>query len=175
MSPAERRFRELHAATYEDLSRFVRRRVPPSDAEDVVSTVFTIAWRRLTDVPADDARPWLFGVARKVLANQSRWRMRHGVVDVRMVVAAGESVEPDGSAAAGARVDLVRAWWTLSAADREVLALVAFDGLTDTQAAEVLGCRRSAFTMRLSRARQRLRAALEPVGTDTLEATWSER
>ena len=53
MSPAEQRFRALHDATYEDLSRFVRRRVPPSDAEDVVSSVYIIAWRRL----ASDSGP----------------------------------------------------------------------------------------------------------------------
>lgn len=47
----ERRFRRVHAATYPDLLRFVQRRVPPSEAEDVVSTVFLTAWRRLDDVP----------------------------------------------------------------------------------------------------------------------------
>ncbi len=51
MGPAEQRFRAMYAATYEDLSRFVRRRVPPSDAEDIVATVFAVAWRRLDDVP----------------------------------------------------------------------------------------------------------------------------
>ncbi|MET0426846.1 MAG: sigma-70 family RNA polymerase sigma factor [Actinoplanes sp.] len=95
MTEAEQSFRSLHAQTYEDLMRFVRRRVPPSDAEDVLAAVFTIVWRRLDQVPAD-ARPWLFAVARNVLANQARWRVRHGVVDVRMVVA-GERGEPDAT------------------------------------------------------------------------------
>ncbi|GAB6902598.1 RNA polymerase sigma factor [Kineosporia succinea] len=162
MGPAEQRFRAMYAATYEDLSRFVRRRVPPSDAEDIVATVFAVAWRRLDDVPDQHERPWLFGVARNVMAGQSRWRLRHGVVDVRMVVAVDPAPEPDGAVGVAARIDLVRAWWTLSAADREVLALVAFDGLSEAEAAEVLGCRRSTFRMRLSRSRRRLRSALGP-------------
>jgi RNA polymerase sigma factor (sigma-70 family) len=156
MEGDEERFRELHAAMYPDLLRFAARRVPPAEAEDVVATVFLVAWRRLADVP-DDARPWLFGVARKTIANQNRGLRRRNAVDIRMVE--DLPAEADG---APERIDLVRAWWTLSAADREVLALVAFDGLTGDQAATVLGCRRSAFSMRLGRARQRLRRALEP-------------
>ena len=161
MSSAEQRFRALHAEAYDDLVRFVRRRVPADDAEDIVATVFMTVWRRLGDVPAD-ARPWMFAVARNVMANQARVRLRHGVVDVRMVTA-GAPWQPDAAAGTATRIDLVRAWWTLSAADREVLALVAFDGLTGDQAATVLGCRRSAFSMRLARARRRLHRALEPV------------
>jgi RNA polymerase sigma-70 factor (ECF subfamily) len=156
MERDEERFRELHAATYPDLLRFAERRVPPAEAEDVVATVFLVAWRRLADVP-DDARPWLFGVARRTIANQARGLRRRGAVDLRMV----EDVPAEADAAPD-RIDLVRAWWTLSAADREVLALVAFDGLTGDQAATVLGCRRSTFSMRLGRARRRLRDALEP-------------
>ncbi len=159
MSPDEQRFRALHAEAYDDLVRFVRRRVPADDAEDIVATVFMTVWRRLGDVPAD-ARPWMFAVARNVMANQARVRLRHGVVDVRMVTA-GEPCQPDAAAGTATRIDLVRAWWTLTAADREVLALVAFDGLAPAQAAVVLGCRRSTFTMRLTRARRRLRAALD--------------
>ncbi|MEV6239524.1 sigma-70 family RNA polymerase sigma factor [Lentzea sp. NPDC051838] len=156
----EERFRDLHRRTYPDLLRFVERRVPPAEAEDVVSVVYLTAWRRLREVP-DDARPWLFGVARKTMANQTRGVLRRQALDVR-VASALEHLVPDGSAEVAARIDLVRAWKTLSAADREVLALVAFDGLTSDQAATVLRCRRTTFAMRLKRARQRLDAALGP-------------
>ncbi|WP_329008112.1 sigma-70 family RNA polymerase sigma factor [Micromonospora rifamycinica] len=156
----ERRFRCVHAATYPDLLRFVQRRVPPSEAEDVVSTVFLTAWRRLDDMP-EDARPWLFAVARRTMANQTRSWLRRQALDVRLV-AQDEPAYGDGTVDAAARIDLDRAWRGLRPDDREVLALVAFDGLTTGQAATVLGCRRSTFAMRLSRARERLRAALEP-------------
>jgi len=156
----ERRFRSLHAETYPDLLRFVERRVPPSDAEDVVSTVFLTAWRRFDDLP-EDARPWLFAVARRTMANQTRGWLRRRALDVRLV-SSDEPTYRDEALGTAARVDLERAWRGLRPADREVLALMAFDGLTADQAATVLGCRRSTFAMRLGRARERLRAALEP-------------
>ncbi|WP_306215784.1 RNA polymerase sigma factor [Actinoplanes sp. RD1] len=159
MTPAEERLRALHAETYADLLRFVKRRIPDDDADDIVAATFEVAWRRFADLPAD-ARPWLFGIARNLLANQDRKRLRRRVVDVRMV-ADVTTAEADRAPGVDARIDLVRAWWTLSPADREVLALVAFDGLDDGQAATVLGCRPATFRMRLTRARQRLRAALD--------------
>ncbi len=168
-SAQEQRFRDLHVDTYADLLRFVEWRVPASGAEDVVSTVFLTAWRRLAEVP-EDARPWLFAVARRAMANQTRGWLRRRVLDVRMVSEI-EHGQDDGSAAAAVRIDLVRAWRTLAVGDREVLALVAFDGLTAGQAATVLSCRRSTFAMRLSRARQRLQNALEPPGAPPRSAT----
>jgi RNA polymerase sigma factor (sigma-70 family) len=165
----EARFRALHEQTYADLVRFVERRIPPSEAEDVVSTVFLTAWRRLDEIP-DDARPWLFGVARNTMAHQSRGWSRRRALDVRMA-AQDERIVPDGSVGATTRIDLVRAWRTLSAADREALALVAFDGLSTEQAARVLGCRATAFSTRLSRARRRLQQAFEPTRTSPRPAT----
>ncbi len=155
----QERFRALHRDTYADLLRFVERRVPADEAEDIVSTVFLTAWRRFSDIP-DDARPWLFAVARRVMANQTRGWLRRKALDVR--VGAAESHVPDGALGADTRLDLVRAWKTLSVGDREVLALIAFDGLTADQAATVLNCRRSTFAMRLTRARRRLQTALGP-------------
>lgn len=150
------RFRQLHAQTYPDLLRFVERRVPAADAEDIVSTVFLTAWRRHDDMP-DDARPWLFGVARRLMANQTRGWLRRKALDVRLV--AEDRPQDDHSTAAATRVDMTRAWQAQRPADRETLALVLFDGLTIEQAAQVMGCRTSTFAMRLSRARERLLTA----------------
>ena len=87
-SPQEReqRFREIYDAAYVDLLRFVRRRVHPTHAEDVVGDVMLVAWRRLDEVPADlsSARAWLFGVARKTLQNTRRRDDRHDAVAVRL-------------------------------------------------------------------------------------------
>lgn len=151
------RFRRLHAETYPDLLRFVKRRVSHGDSEDIVSTVFLTAWRRFDDVP-DDARPWLFAVARKIMANRTRGLLRRQALDVRLM-AQPRDEGPDDTAGVAALIDLNAAWRSLRPADREVLALIAFDGLTAEQAATVLGCRRSTFAMRLGRARQRLQAA----------------
>ncbi|MGQ7296424.1 RNA polymerase sigma factor [Quadrisphaera sp. KR29] len=170
---ADRRERltQLHEASYADLLRFVQRRVPGPEAEDVVASVFETAWVRLDEVPVElaEARPWLFGVARNVMANHHRAAVRRTGPAVRL---AG-STAPDADVQAGdhdgvsARVDLVRAWRTLAAADQEVLSLVAFDGLRGEQAARVLGVSRSAFAMRLQRARQRLATSLHDGTADT--------
>lgn len=173
MTDDEARFRHLFAVAYDDLCRFVRRRI--TDGDDVVADTFLVAWRRLGDIPADDgdARAWLFGVARKQMANRRR-------KDARMVAWAGIDRLPldptqqptaDLTSAVESRLDLGRAFARLPGRDQECLALVAWDGLTPTQSAEVLGISVNAFTVRLHRARKRLRAALaEPQTFTTLAA-----
>jgi RNA polymerase sigma factor (sigma-70 family) len=71
------RFRELYADNYPLILGYAMRRcVQPEDAADVVAETFLAAWRRLDDVPPEHARTWLYGVARRVLANQLRSRRR---------------------------------------------------------------------------------------------------
>jgi RNA polymerase sigma-70 factor (ECF subfamily) len=89
--------------------------------------------------------------------------VRRRALEVR-IAPTGREAGDDAADAIVGRVHLVRAWRSLSPRDREALALVAFDGLTGEQAALVLGCRRTAFAMRLNRARTRLRAALDAEG-----------
>lgn len=101
----------------------------------------------------------MFAIARKSIADQTRGWLRRRALAVRLTVSEDHRT-PDRAAGTASRIDLERAWRTLSTTDREVLALIAFDGLTSEQAAIVLNCRRSAFAMRLARARKRLRAAL---------------
>jgi RNA polymerase sigma factor (sigma-70 family) len=154
----EQRFRAIHAANYRDLVRFVERRNGGNDSEDIVSAVFLTAWRRVVDMP-EDARPWLFGIARNLLANDTRGFHRKRALDVSLDEAP-EAQQTDKAEDSDNRLDFARAWDHLDTQDRETLALVAFDGLTTAEAATVLGCRRSTFTMRLTRARRRLRDAL---------------
>jgi RNA polymerase sigma-70 factor (ECF subfamily) len=161
----EAAFRAVFEATYEDLLRFVERRVAQAAAEDVVAEVFLVAWRRLPDVPAapDEARAWLFAVAQRTLANQRRGDARRLSLQVRIgrEAAAGTASGDDHSAAVAARLDLADAWSRLSAGDQEVLTLTGLDGLTGPQAARVLGISPTAFSLRLLRARRRLRLHLD--------------
>ena len=170
------RLTELHEASYADLLRFVQRRLPGPEAEDVVAATFETAWARVDEVPAD-ARPWLFGVARNVMANHHRAAARRSGLAVRLAAAttADADVRSDDHEGVGARIDLVRAWRTLAEADQEVLSLVAFDGLRGEQAAQVLGITRSAFAMRLQRARQRLAGALRADPADSAHVPDSRR
>lgn len=132
---------------------YALRRTDPATADDVVSDVFVVACRRLPDVP-DDALPWLLGCARRVLANQRRGERRQRALSERLT--GGETAAAPESPDRG----LAAALATLSEADREVLMLVAWEGLEPERAARVLGCSRGALAVRLHRARRRLARAL---------------
>lgn len=150
----EQRFREIYDAVYADLLRFVRRRVHPAQAEDVVGEVMLVAWRRLDDVPADlsAARAWLFGVARKTLQNTRRREDRHGAVAVRLAAVPHAPTDADHHPDLVAhRVDIAAAWPLLSAVHQEAIALSVLDGLSAPEAAAVLGISATAFRLRLSR------------------------
>jgi RNA polymerase sigma-70 factor (ECF subfamily) len=137
----------------------LRRTDEPADAADVLAETFLVAWRRIGDVPAgDDARPWLLGVARRVLANHRRGtRRRLGLAErlgrqLDVAVPPPEPMEPA----------LARALQRLSEGDREILLLSAWEGLEPSEIAAVTGQRAVTVRSRLHRARARLRAELDP-------------
>jgi RNA polymerase sigma-70 factor (ECF subfamily) len=141
------RIYEEHAAA---VRAYVRRRAPESIVEDVVADVFVVCLRRIDDVPRN-ALPWLYGVARKTLANERRKR-RDLPVGVPEVAYEPELVGDSQLAAAFA---------ALSDADREILRLVAWEGLPLRSAARVLECSPVAARVRYHRAKSRLAARLE--------------
>lgn len=150
-------FSEVFRATYPDILAFVRRRVDPALVEDLAAEVFTIAWDRWESVPRE-VRPWLFGVARNLVANDHRAQERRRRLELRL--GSERDPDPDDTSFSVAALDLRSAWAQLHDADREVIALVAWDGLTGREAAAVLGCTRAAFSVRLTRARRRLKRLL---------------
>ena len=160
----EVRFRSVYDSTYADLLRFVRRRVHPSHAEDVVAEVYLVAWRRFEALPAadDQARAWLFGVARGLLLNASRGQDRHQALTVRIAELGVPTVGAAGdhSDLVSLRLDVAAAWPQLSPTEQEALALVFWDGLTAPEAAGILQITAVAFRLRLSRARRALRRHL---------------
>jgi RNA polymerase sigma-70 factor (ECF subfamily) len=158
------RFRELFEAAFGAVRRYVHHRgVTGGAADDVVAETFLVAWRRLDDVPQDDPLPWLLAVARNVCLNQRRADRRRLAFLQRLppppsVPPPAEPAEPDDwSDMTAVRAAFAR----LGEGDREILCLVAWDGLTSTQAATVLGCSAGAARVRLHRARQRLADELE--------------
>lgn len=166
-------FSEVFRATYPDILAFIRRRVDPALVEDLAAEVFTIAWDRWEDVPRE-VRPWLFGVARNLVANDHRTQERRRRLELRL--GSERDPDPDDTSFSAAALDLRLAWARLNDADREAIALVAWDGLTGREAAAVLGCTRAAFSVRLTRARRRLKHLLgdsvdEPVPAITPNLT----
>lgn len=138
--------------------RYARSRLPAAEAEDVVSEVFAIAWRK-GELP-DNPRAWLLGVARRVMANQVRAQQRRNAL-VERVRAHPVPADQDGVRLVGELDELRRALALLRPADREVIALLAAAELSTAEVAQVLGCTMAMAATRVHRARRRLRAAYE--------------
>jgi RNA polymerase sigma factor (sigma-70 family) len=158
---SDERLVTLWNAHYGSVLAYAKRRAPAEMATEVASAVFTVLWRRIDD-PLDDPLPWLLAVARRELANQRRGeaRRRHLSLRVRRSTRADASIVPDLAVGAVegtlARAALAR----LRPEDREVLMLVAWEGLDPARAAAVLGVTPATFAVRLHRARRRLESHL---------------
>lgn len=173
MRPArDEKFEGLFRANYPAVRAYALRRTSRDAAQDVVAETFLVAWRRLDEVPSD-ALPWLYGVARRVLANQRRAAGRGAALERRLASATPRSQYRDpGDSAADAEV-LRLALGRLPEPSREALMLTAWHGLSRARAARAAGCSRAAFAVRLHRARTRLAAelaALEPVAVAEVES-----
>ncbi len=138
--------------------RYVARRAGGSEAEDLTADVLTVAWRRRDDVPDGAELPWLYRTAGYVVANHRRKGRPLPVAEVP------DEPDADDPALRAVRDDTVRTVLAgLSARDREVLLLHAWEGLTGDALAAVLGTGRGGADAALSRARSRLRAAFAAV------------
>jgi len=148
-------FTAMYAARYPDIVRYgLRRLADPEASAELAQEVFVIAWRRRNEVP-DHSAPWLYGVARRLLANQ--WRARRGAPELSALVDLPGSPGADASVEVA---DVRAALATLSEPDQEILRLVGWEELTVAEAGEVLGCTRTTAAVRLHRARKRLLSAL---------------
>jgi RNA polymerase sigma-70 factor (ECF subfamily) len=157
---------DLYRAHARHVLAYALRRSDTATAEDVVSEVFLIAGRRLVEVPAE-TRPWLYGVARRVLANQRRSERRRAALHTALgVLARDRAAAPPP--ALPANTPLLEALAALRPNDREVLMLIAWEGLDAAGAAAVLACSAAAVHTRLHRARARLRAELDRRADPTL-------
>ena len=100
------------------------RRAPRADLEDVLSEVYLVAWRRYDSI-AGDPLPWLYGIARRVLANHLRSDRRRGALLDRLRHV--RSADPGWTAPDGLRAELAAAIAALSPAEREALLLTAWE------------------------------------------------
>ncbi|MFC9976257.1 RNA polymerase sigma factor [Spirillospora sp. NPDC127200] len=164
----EDEFAAVYERTYQPLLAYALRRcATPEDAADVVAETFATAWRRAAELPpGDQARLWLYGAARRVLANHRRGELRHAArtAVLRAELAALAPAAPPGDS------PVARVFAGLSGDDRELLALVAWEGLANAEIAQVLGCSRNAVSIRLHRARKRFARALKEAGIDPAPA-----
>ena len=160
---AERRFAAVYRQHYAAvLAYFLRRCSTPADAADATAESFAIAWRRLDDLPRDDSLPWLYGVARRVLANQRRGERRRTRLQQRL----SDAFETAASNSDDPAVALGEALERLSADDRELLILTAWEGLAPREIVQVLDVPAAVVSVRLHRAKGRLRGHLAAVQRD---------
>lgn len=138
--------------------RYALRRSDRETADEITAQVFMVAWRRRSALP-EDALPWLYGVARRTLAQQRRGAARRERLGTRL---RGEAIEETAGPVLHDGV-LAGALRRLSEGDREALLLRYWEELEPAQIAQAMGCSRATMAVRLHRARLRLRRQLEDV------------
>lgn len=161
MERGEQWFERLLDGTQEQLLRYALRRASPEDAEDVVADTYLVAWRRRESVPdPPEHLLWLYGVARRQLANRRRGSARLQRLRLKL---AGEPAQPVTTPSEDdPRVDAIReALLRMPPDDAELLRLLAWEGLSQREAAAVLDTTENAVALRASRARRRLSDMLD--------------
>jgi RNA polymerase sigma-70 factor (ECF subfamily) len=138
---------------------YCRRRTDAHTAADCAAETFLVAWRRLDDVPNGDAElGWLYGVARKVMANEYRRARRSRRLLTRL---RGNEQPPDPPPDAlvvrQERDELMlTALARLRPQDQEVLRLAWWEDLPHAEVAALVGCTTEAASQRIHRAAQRV-------------------
>lgn len=140
------------------LLAYFHRRVDPVDAVDLLNDTLLVIWRKARTVPNDDveARMWMYGVARRVLATHRRSSRRRTALHERLQaeLASVSTEDPDDVRA------LHEALSRLPELDQEIIRLVHWDGLSQAETARLLGMPEATVRSRHHRARVKLRAAL---------------
>ena len=157
--PADAALIAAFEASASDLLAYLARRTSADDAPDLLGETMVVAWRRVRRLPSDaqQARMWLFGIARGTLQNHARGERRRWALADRV----RGSVGADATAPAADTGSEVR-----DAIDRlepdlaELVRLVHWDGFALVEAAELLGIPASTARGRYQRAKEQLRAAL---------------
>lgn len=164
----EERMRRLATEIVDPVRRYLHRRTDAATADDVLGDTLLVCWRRLDEVP-DDALPWAIVVARNCLANAERSARRQQRVVGKIIALdppaeAVDDLRMHGAgihSASDADASEVRTALTrLRPADAELLRLWAWEQLTITQLAAALDISTNAVTIRLHRAKARLREEL---------------
>ncbi|GAB1643568.1 RNA polymerase sigma factor [Krasilnikovia sp. MM14-A1259] len=151
---------------YGRIFAYAARRLGRDLAEDVASETFLVAFSRIDgyDTNRPDAAPWLYGIASNLIARQGRAESKRYKTLAKLSpdepVGAHEDAIAGRLDAATARGRLAKALGRLSTADRDVLLLVAWAGLSQPEVAAALDIPAGTVRSRLHRARQDMRTAL---------------
>lgn len=165
------RLAQLFTSHHDQVLAYCARRIGRDEAEDAAAEVFAIATRRLEDIDWTTALPWLYGIARGVLAN--RWRGIHRRQRIFGRISALAPIyddRPEEVVVRRAEDQVVlKALGRLREDDQEVLMLAAWEDLSGAEIANVLGVSRQAAEQRLHRAKRRFAQVMESPRADRLE------
>ena len=151
-------FAALFDAHHRAILAYCVRRTSRTDAWDAASEVFVVAWRRLDQVPpVEEARPWLIGVADRVLSNQRRSNRRRSRLAERAAAdRSGWAPQPDEPLIRREEEqDVLATLGRMRPSDREILQLSVWEGLSPSDISQVLDISREAVDQRYSRAKRR--------------------
>jgi RNA polymerase sigma factor (sigma-70 family) len=152
----ESRLRALFQVNYAPLAKYARHRGLNNDeADDLIASTFEVVWRRLDSVPDDnEAVLWLYGIAFNQLRNLRRTKRRQARLTARLPPVAITNSPSEGGEFS---IDSIKAAIAaLGVEDREVILLVAAEGLSAAEVGVVLRCGEATARSRLHRARKRL-------------------
>ncbi len=154
----DEQFTRLYAETSRDLLAFLLRRCATAeDAADCLADTYRIAWeKRNRTPPGEEARAWLFGIARNVSRRERSSQERAAATSRELALAAERSnptTSPEDSAVTAALSEL-------SPVDQEIITMLSWDGLAPREVASILGLSPNAVRIRAHRARTRLRVLL---------------
>ena len=158
------RFEDLFRGTRTDVLAYLARRAGnPEEAADLLAETYLVAWRRLEAIPpGDQARLWLFGVARNLLKKGARRRRTTDALVRRLAIELGAAQQPGEAIPDGRGDRVLHVLARLENRDREILALTAWEELTPSEIAVVIGVPANLVRVRLHRARAKLRRQLRP-------------
>ena len=158
-------FEAMYDRHFRHVLAYCGRRVPSADAADAAADTFLVAWRRFADMPVGDGeRPWLYGVAYKVVSNHRRSAVRRGRL-IERVKSTRRTADNDTAVQvvrSESDREVLEAIARLDEIDQEVILLTLWEELPAPQVAAALGISEAAVRKRKSRARRRLQRILQP-------------
>ena len=159
------RFTAIFERHLPGIHRYLSYRVGRDIADDLSAETFLRAFRGRIhfDSSKGTVQAWLFGIATNLVSHHRRDEQRHFHLD-RKAVLRDSPLQGDGDFvdSLAASSDLAKAIAQLDGKSRDVVLLVAGAGLSYEEAAVALAIPLGTVRSRLSRARDQVRARLEP-------------
>lgn len=154
-------FTEMYRQNYRNVRRYIAAHTSRNEVDDAVTDTFLVAWRRFGEIPSEWTTSWLIGVARNVVRGRNRAARRTMELADTLLAAHRDDASFVDSAVSFEELDALRAGLSqLSDPDQEILVLAALFEMTGDELAIALEVSANAATVRLHRARQRLRNAM---------------